>query len=210
MARQAGEPSWVAQLAQRLEPLSTTWAPSGDGQQAAAVLALLSLDDDPDLVLTMRAADLAHHAGQISLPGGRREPGDHCPSDTALRETYEEIDLPPTHVRPIGEMCPRELAVGNRVIPVVGVWSGQEAIAARDGHEVELIIRWPLSLLAARDHRLIAHHPMGGHGPAWQIGDLFLWGFTAYIADALIRLSGWEQDWDKDHVVDVPARFRKP
>jgi len=196
-------------LAQRLEPLSTAWEPSGAGQ-AAAVLALLSLADAPDLVLTMRAADLAHHAGQISLPGGRREPGDRAPSDTALRETYEEIDLPPAQVRPIGQMCPRELAVSaNLVVPVVGVWSGQEAIAV-DGHEVESIIRWPVSLLAAPGHRLMAHHPIGGHGPAWQIDDLFLWGFTGYLVDALLRLAGWEQDWDKDHIVEVPARFRKP
>jgi len=206
---QAGEPTWVAQLAQRLEPLSTVWEPSGAHGQAAAVLALLSLQDAPDLVLTMRAADLAHHAGQISLPGGRREPGDQSPSDTALRETHEEIGLPPSRVHLIGQMRPRELTSANRVIPVVGVWSGQEALAA-DGHEVELIIRWPISLLAAPDHRLMARHPIGGHGPAWQIDDLFLWGFTGYLVDALIHQAGWEQDWDKDRTVEVPARFRKP
>jgi len=206
---QAGEPTWVTQLVQHLEPLSTTWAPSD--RQEAAVLALLSLEDAPDLVLTVRAADLAHHAGQISLPGGRREPGDRCPSETALRETHEEIDLPPTQVRPIGQMRPRELAVSaNRVIPVVGVWSGQETIAARDGNEVEMILRWPISLLASPKHRLMAHHPIGGHGPAWQIDDLFLWGFTGYLVDALLRLGGWQQDWDKDQIVDVPARFQKP
>jgi len=196
-------------LVDRLGPLSPVWQPSDDGQRAAAVLALLSLTEDPDLVLTVRAANLAHHAGQISLPGGGREAADRSPSDTALRETCEEIGLPTPLVRPVGQMGTHEISVSaNRVIPVVGVWSGHETIAARDTAEVALIVRWPVSLLAAPETRVTARHPGGGQGPAWQVGELFLWGFTGYLVDALLRLGGWEQEWDTGHVVEVPPRFR--
>jgi 8-oxo-dGTP pyrophosphatase MutT (NUDIX family) len=200
---------WVDRLARRLRPLDPGWPTGGPGQRASAVLALLSESADPDLVLTVRAAGLAHHGGQISLPGGGREPGDARPADTALRETREEIGLSPDQVRPLGQMGLRQIPVsGNQVIPVVGLWSGQAAVAPYDLGEVAQVVRWPIADLADPAHRVTARHPRGGAGPAWRFADLFLWGFTAWVVDALLELGGWWQPWDATRVADVPARFR--
>lgn len=49
----------------------------------------------------------------------------------------------------------------------------------------------------------MARHPAGHTEPAWLFGDLFLWGFTAYLTDALLKLGGWSQPVGSD-----PARRR--
>ena len=201
-------PSWVALASRRLDSLSPDWPALVGEDRPAAVLALLTAEEDPELVLTLRAGYLDHHAGQISLPGGGREAGDVSPVDTALRETAEEIGLPASAVRPLGQLSTLQISVSrNQVIPIVGLWSGNEPLTELDATEVEAVIRWRVSLLADPAHRVMARHPRGGHGPAWQIGELFLWGFTGVVVDALLRVGGWERDWDHTRLVEVPPRF---
>src|SRR5689334_22227052 len=68
------------------------------GQAAAvpaAVLIPVIARAEPCLLFTQRTAHLARHAGQVSFPGGRREPGDLSPVETALRETQEETGIAP-------------------------------------------------------------------------------------------------------------------
>jgi len=201
--------SWVNPLVGRLDPLDTSWAPPRADERSAAVVALLDLVDVPSLVLTLRATGLDHHSGQISLPGGGREEGDLTPTHTALREAYEEIGLSPSHAQPVGQLPTRDIVVSrNRVVPVVALWSGADPITVCDEEEVDQILRWSVSDLADPDHRVTVIHPLGGAGPAWRMGDLFLWGFTASVVDMVIRLGGWEQPWDTTRVVEIPQRFR--
>ena len=50
------------------------------------------------LLFETRAETLVgHQPGEVCFPGGRREPGE-TPVDTALRETWEEIGVPPSEV----------------------------------------------------------------------------------------------------------------
>jgi len=201
-------PEWLGRLAAGLDPLQPAWEPVPDGDRPSAVLALLSRADDPDLVVTVRAAGLQFHAGQLSFPGGGREPGDVNPADTALRETREEIGLDSARVTVVGQLPVRPLSASrNRVVPVVGLWCGADVLLAGDPREVERLVRWPVSALADPVHRVSARHPRGGTGPAFVLDDFFLWGFTAGLADRLLRLGGWEQPWDAARVVEVPRRF---
>ena len=143
------------------------------------------------------------------MPGGGREPGDVSPTATAVRETQEEIGLSPTCVRPVGQLHTRDIIVSrNRVVPIVGLWSGTDPLTVYDKEEVDTILRWSLPDLADPANRVTARHPRGSTGPAWQMGDLFLWGFTAAVVDVLLRLGGWQREWDVDRIVDVPLRFR--
>ena len=57
---------------------------------------------DWHILMTRRAAHLAHHAGQISFPGGKIEPHDASPVEAALREAREEVQLNPGLVRVVG------------------------------------------------------------------------------------------------------------
>ncbi len=81
----------------------------GNSPSAVDAAVLLPLygwpDDGPGLVFTERRADMRRHAGEISFPGGRHDPGDADLSTTALREAEEEIGLDPAEVT-IGEALP--------------------------------------------------------------------------------------------------------
>ena len=66
---------------------------AGKITQAAVLIPLLIKGDGLSVLLTQRTDHLHDHAGQISFPGGRMDPGDSSPNDTALRESEEEIGL---------------------------------------------------------------------------------------------------------------------
>ena len=71
--------------------------------------------------LTVRATTLARHAGQVSLPGGAKDPGETL-VEAALREASEEIGLDAASVRVLGELTPIHVLVsGFTLHPIVGV-----------------------------------------------------------------------------------------
>lgn len=74
------------------------------------------------LLLTKRTEKVEYHKGQISFPGGRQEDGDADLLETALRETHEEIGLPPSMVEVLGRLDEVETFVsGFAVTPFVGL-----------------------------------------------------------------------------------------
>ncbi len=64
------------------------------------------------LLFTQRTMHLKDHQGQISFPGGVRDPGDHNLLATALRETEEEIGLPPEKAEILGDLTPVATSTG--------------------------------------------------------------------------------------------------
>jgi hypothetical protein len=44
-------------------------------------------------------------------------------------------------------------------------------------------------------------------GPGFEVQDLYVWGFTAYVLDAVLTAGGWSLPWDEDRFLDIPARF---
>jgi len=183
--------------------------PPEPGPGTAGVLTLFSADDDPELVLTVRS-QLIRQPGQISFPGGEWEPGDASLVDTALREAGEEVGLRASDARLLGCLPTSHLVRGVRpIVPVVAWWDGVGDLAVQDAREVAAVRRWPVSVLVAPESRVTALHPGGSAGPAWVIGDDFLWGFTAGVVDRLLRLGGWERAWDRARVIPVPARWRR-
>ena len=96
--------------------------PDGD-QPMAAVLAPLYEDDDGQVrvVLTKRPDSMPTHAGHIAFPGGRPDPADNGPVDTALREAYEEVGIEPAQVEVLGFLPPIDtVEFSLLVVPVVG------------------------------------------------------------------------------------------
>jgi 8-oxo-dGTP pyrophosphatase MutT (NUDIX family) len=88
---------------------------------AAVLIPLVDRGDELNVLLTYRSADLEHHAGQISFPGGRLEAGDADPESGALRETEEEIGLAREYVEILGRLPDHVIISGYRVTPVVGL-----------------------------------------------------------------------------------------
>lgn len=90
----------------------------------SAVLVPLYPDDDrageTRVILTRRSRNLRLHAGEVSFPGGRMEPGE-SPPETALRESHEEIGLDPARVEIIGGLEPLSTrSSASLILPLVG------------------------------------------------------------------------------------------
>lgn len=92
-----------------------------DPKPAAVLIPLVDRGDELNVLLTYRAADLEHHAGQISFPGGRLEPDDPDPESGALREAEEEIGLERRFVEVLGRLPDHMVISGFQVTPVVGL-----------------------------------------------------------------------------------------
>lgn len=101
---------------------------AGKVTKAAVLIPLVLKEEGLSVLLTQRTNHLRDHAGQISFPGGRMDPEDQSPNDTALRESQVEIGLDPKRVEIIGHL-PQYLTVsGYSVAPVVGLVQAQARI----------------------------------------------------------------------------------
>lgn len=159
-----------------------------DGQTESAVLVPVYLaDGEPHVVLTRRRADLRRHAGEISFPGGRREPADATLVATALREAQEEIGLDRNAVSIAGQLTPTSTFVTNYAIhPFVGAIEPQPAWTV-NAAEVDAVLELPLrALRLARGTTEITRRGFTFETDAYELAGHMIWGATARILDELI------------------------
>jgi len=152
----------------------------------AAVLALIVDHPVPTLLMTLRAADLAAHAGQISFPGGRIEPGED-PVTAALREAEEEVGLDPARVRILGRLPAYHTVTGFLVHPVVGL--ARPPLTLRpDPAEVAEAFELPLApFLVAGGLRRESRNFGSRRAEFWaiEVEGRYIWGATAAILNML-------------------------
>jgi 8-oxo-dGTP pyrophosphatase MutT (NUDIX family) len=136
--------AWVRKLRDRLPPQLTA---------AAVLIPIVRRQEELTVLLTERSADLTHHAGQISFPGGRMDPEDSDICATALRETHEEVGIRAEHIEIVGYLPPNPTVTGYAVTPVVALVAPQPSLTI-DPLEVRSAFEVPLSfLLDARNQR---------------------------------------------------------
>ncbi|CAI7978690.1 CoA pyrophosphatase [Frankia sp. Hr75.2] len=176
------------------------------GGRAAAVLILFGEGPDgPDVLLLQRAADMRDHAGQPAFPGGGADETDASRAATALREAEEEVGLDPAGVEVLVTASPLYLAASHFLVtPVLAWWRTPTAVDAVDPAETSSVARVPVAELADPANRILLWHPSGFGTPAFRVRGMTVWGFTAGVLDALLRLGGWERPWDTGTKVDVP------
>jgi 8-oxo-dGTP pyrophosphatase MutT (NUDIX family) len=160
---------------------------------AAVLLPLYGLPDEPGLVFTERRADLRRHAGEISFPGGRHDEGDADMAATALREAQEEIGLDPGQVE-IGEELPTTgtFVTGYRIHPFVGHIPHPGDLDLRPNPaEVETVLTFSLEVLRdGYEMRRLVRRGIPIHTPTYEVEGHMIWGATARIlGDLLERLS---------------------
>lgn len=221
----AAVPAWLRRVVQRtpadphrINPVLDRRAPNGATTRDAAVLVLFGgpFEDDPlmsgglpaeaDVLLTQRAATMRQHSGQVAFPGGARDPEDDGPIATALREAQEETGLDPSGVRPLAVLG--EIFIppsGFDVTPVIAYWESPSAVGVVDPAEATRVARVPVHTLIDPDNRFQVRHLAGYQGPAFLVDGMLVWGFTAGILAALLTVSGWEQEWDRDDIRDLDA-----
>jgi 8-oxo-dGTP pyrophosphatase MutT (NUDIX family) len=158
------------------------------GSDAAVLLPLFGYPERPGLVFTERRADLRRHAGEISFPGGRPDPGDSDLLATALRESEEEIGLDPGAVEVAGALPPVSTFVtAYKVHPFVGlIPSGLEFRPSPD--EVASVLLLHLDeLIAGFDRRRLVRRGVPIRTDTYVVGNHLIWGATARILGLLLE-----------------------
>lgn len=166
----AVDPKWGSQQINR--------PPTRD---AAVLVPLVDRVDGLSVLLTRRADHLSSHAGQVSFPGGRVEPHDHTPIETALRETEEEIGLSRSFVTIWGTLDRYRTGTNFSILPVVAhVAEGFDLTV--DAGEVADTFEVPLTFfLDPTNHKKQSTVWQGQERSyyAMPYGGFFIWGATA-------------------------------
>lgn len=156
---------------------------------AAVLIPLVQRPQGLTVLLTQRTAHLNDHAGQISFPGGRADPGDTSPEMTALREAEEEVGLPRHQVRILGRLVDYHTVTGFAVTPVVGYIVPPFPINP-DPFEVAEVFEVPLEFLmnpANHQHHTTSYQGRERSFYAMPYQGRFIWGVTAGILMNLYR-----------------------
>lgn len=156
-----------------------------------------------DFLLSLRSGFLGHHAGEVCLPGGRRELSDGGRLATLSREFEEEVGLSAADL----EWLPQPWAVltsrhGVKVLPHLGfLRSGTARTLRVSAAEVQAAEWLPLEQLftASLWHpRAIVRRQANSRGEHpwismefWQGWNYVTWGLTArMLAEFVRRISG--------------------
>lgn len=154
---------------------------------AAVLIPIICSDQNLQVILTRRAEHLRHHPGQISFPGGSKEPNDVSASATALRETHEEIGVSPEQVQILGQLGDYYTVSGYRVTPIVGLIAQQPELIL-DPNEVCETLTVPLNFLMDPTNFSLCETLYEGekrHYYSAHYQDHHIWGVTAGIIMAL-------------------------
>ncbi len=166
-----------------------------------------SLPDDVDLLLTVRASSLRHHAGQAAFPGGAADPTDDGPVATALREAHEETGIDVDRLHPLVTMEQMFIAPSQfHVVPVLAYSPDPGPVAVVDETETAIVSRVPLRAFINPDNRLMVYRGDLGHrwaGPAFLLNQMLVWGFTGQVISAVLDVAGWAEPWDTDDMREL-------
>jgi 8-oxo-dGTP pyrophosphatase MutT (NUDIX family) len=163
---------------------------------AAVLIALLDRPGGPSVLLTQRTAHLNDHAGQISFPGGRAEPGDPDATCTALREAEEEVGLARSLVDVLGCLPAYTTGSGFLVTPVVG-WVVPPVTFTPDPYEVAEVFEVPFAfLMDSGNHRIETARFRGREYRyyAMPYRGRYIWGATAGMLVSMQRVLAAARD----------------
>lgn len=165
--------------------------PRKDSSDAAVLILLYPVHGQVHSVFIQRPEYKGVHGGQISFPGGKKEPGDHDLLQTAIREAAEETGINPGDLNILGTLTPLYIPVSNIVVtPFVG-WSENRPEFIPQADEVVFLIEAELS--AFLDNSIVKTKPFEIRGEMIDIryfdykGNV-IWGATAMIFHELLTL----------------------
>jgi 8-oxo-dGTP pyrophosphatase MutT (NUDIX family) len=162
----------------------------GGRTEAAVLVPMHGWPEAPGLVFTERKHDLRRHAGEVSFPGGRRDPGEDL-LETALREAHEEIGLPGGHVEVAGALPPIGTFVTNyKIHPFVGLIEPGLAFEPNPAEVESVIVASLDDLVRAFAMRRLVRRGVPIKTETYEVGGALIWGATARILTDLLQRLG--------------------
>jgi len=176
-----------------------------ESTRKGAVLILFSGEEEaPEILITLRSSQMRSHAGQPSFPGGAIDLNDKDAISAALRESEEEVGLRSETVEVIGLLPELWLPPSNyQVTPVVAWWRQPHEIYPQSHEEVVRAENISLLELADPANRANVRHKSGYIGPAFNVAEMLIWGFTGGIIDRILHHSGYEREWDQEKIIEL-------
>ncbi|MGO0306622.1 CoA pyrophosphatase [Endozoicomonas acroporae] len=157
----------------------------------AAVLIPITNAPEPELVFTRRAPHMSTHSGEVAFPGGKRDLSDRDLVHTALRESFEEIALPPEAVRIIGQTGSVVSRFGLEVTPIVGIIAADTPLRANMA-ELDRIFKVPLSYFLDKDNLTFNHWKLRNQDymmPSFYYEEYLIWGLTAVMLVEFLNIT---------------------
>ena len=183
-------------------------AVTDEEQESAVLVPVIEREGGPALLFIKRAEDLSNHPGQMSFPGGRREPEDGTLEATAKREGNEEVGLLPEELSIVGRLDDIRTVSEFSVRPFVARVPDREY---RPGdNEVAEVAVLPIAALTDRENYESERRDHPHYGEIrlhfFHVGGYTVWGATANM---LVQLLEWTTDWTRppepDRTVDADA-----
>lgn len=161
-------------------------------KKAAVLMLLYPKDNVTHMALIVRNSYPGIHASQIAFPGGKVEEYDKDLSDTALRETHEEIGISKEKVEVIRAFSEVYIPPSNYLVsPFLG-FSSEELFFTLNPEEVAGLIELPLYQFLDESNvvtvNMTTSYANNIQVPAFQIGDDLVWGATAMMMSELKEL----------------------
>ena len=163
----------------------------------AAVLIAITDESDPKVLLTRRSLYLSNHAGEVSFPGGKRDPQDTSNIVVALREAYEETALNPFDVQLIGDLPMQKARNGMLVKPVVGLIPPEVELIPQPAEIDRIFFASLSSLMNAPPIPYEVHYAHQSlYFPSMRVENEVVWGLTARMLVSLFQYGfDYQKEW---------------
>lgn len=169
----------------------------GDSREAAVLIALVEREGVMCVLLTRRTDKMRNHSGEISFPGGRRDPEDGTLLETALRESWEEVSLEPHELTVFGLFLRMPTITNFDVWAFVAEFEDLRVLVHNED-EIDYMIYAPLELLVTPGVHRVMHRTYNDQPYPIHFFDVHLhgfgtqpvWGATAYMLFELLRYLG--------------------
>lgn len=160
-----------------------------DYKKSAVLILFMEKNGLPHVIMTLRTDKVSTHKGQVSFPGGGFDSTDKSFLDTALRETMEEVGIPPEEIEILGEFDEYISIMGYHVYVYVGaVNRAHEYVVCRD--EIDEMLEVPFSIFYNEEYdrcEKITHDGREFDVYYYDFGSTTIWGMTARIITDFAR-----------------------
>jgi 8-oxo-dGTP pyrophosphatase MutT (NUDIX family) len=179
-------------------------------EESAVLVPVIERGDDPQVLFTKRAEHLPNHPGQMSFPGGRREPEDADLRETATREANEEIGLDPADASFVGRLDDIRTVTRFSVRPFVA--HVPDRTYTPHSAEVAEVAVLSIADLTNLDNYESEQRDHPHHGSIrlhyFYVDGYTVWGATARMLVQFLDLAvGWQPPAEVDRVVGPDAEF---